>query len=102
MSRTKLFSVDHPEAPAIEVSPRLRSQLVYFMTMADAPGVPPLGESEFWIARDDVTRWLEEGVFRLVSPLDTENMTEVELTEEQEAVLTWLDQHQIQHVRVVE
>jgi hypothetical protein len=101
MSRTKLVSVDHPEAPAIEVSARLRSQLVYFMTMADAPGVPVLGESEFWIARDDVARWLEEGVFRLVSPLDTENMTEVELTEEQETLLNWLDRNQIQHVRVV-
>jgi hypothetical protein len=101
MSRTKLVSVDHPEAPAMEVSARLRSQLVYFMTTADSLGVPPLGESEYWIARDDVTRWLAEGVFHLVSPLDTENMTEVELTEEQEVLLTWLDRNQIQHVRVV-
>ena len=102
MSRTKLVSVDHPEVPAFEVSARLRSQLVYFMTLADSPGVPPLGEDEYWFARDDVTKWLEEGVFYLVSPLDTENMTEVELTEEQEAFLSWLDRNQIQHVRVVE
>ena len=38
----------------------------------------------------------------LVSPLDTANMTEVELTEEQETVLGWLDRNQVQHVRVVE
>ncbi len=43
----------------MEVSARLRSQLVYFMTMADSPGVPPLGEAEYWIARDDVTKWLD-------------------------------------------
>ena len=38
----------------------------------------------------------------LVSPLDTENMTEVELSEEQEVLLGWLDKHQVQHIRVVE
>jgi hypothetical protein len=102
MSRMKLVSVDHPEVPALVVSARLRSQLVYFMTMADSPGVPPLGDDEYWIARDDVSKWLAEGVFHLVSPLDTENMTEVELTEEQETLLNWLDRNQIQHLRVVE
>ena len=66
------------------------------------PGVPPLGEGEYWIARNDVTNWLMEGVFHLVSPLDTDNMTEVELTEEQEALLNWLDRNKIQHIRVVE
>jgi hypothetical protein len=29
-------------------------------------------------------------------------MTEVELTEEQETLLNWLDRNRIQHVRVVE
>jgi len=43
-----------------------------------------------------------EGVFLLVSPLDTDNMTEVELSEEQEALLSWLDRNNVQHVRVVE
>ena len=31
------------------------------------------------------------GVFYLVSPLDTANMTEVEITEEQESLLGWLN-----------
>ena len=43
-----------------------------------------------------------EGVFLLVSPLDTENMTEVELSEDQEAFLSWLDRNKIQHIRVIE
>ena len=102
MSQFKLVSIDRPEVPPFPLSTRLRSQLVYFMTLADAPGVPPLGEDEYWFARDEVGKWLSEGVFYLVSPLDTENMTEVELTEEQEVFLGWLDRHGLQHVRVVE
>jgi hypothetical protein len=65
-------------------------------------GVPALGENEYWFAAEDVARWIDEGVFYLVSPLDTANMTEVELTEEQEAMLQWLRQNGVQHVRVLE
>jgi hypothetical protein len=102
MALPKLVSVDQPGASPLPVSARLRSQLVYFMADATAAGVPPLGENEYWFNRQEVTKWLDEGVFYLVSPLDTANMTEVELTEEQEALLGWLDGNQIQHVRVVE
>jgi hypothetical protein len=102
MSQPLLVSVDQPEASPLPISARLRSQLVYFMTAASTAGVPPLGENEYWFTRQEVAKWLEEGVFYLVSPLDTANMTEVELTEEQEAMLTWLDRNQIQHVRVIE
>ena len=97
-----VVSLDHPEVAPRPMSARLRSQLVYFMTPPGSPGVPALGDHEFWIARDDVARWLQEGVFQLVSPLDTENMTEVELSEEQEVLLGWLETNQVQHVRVVE
>ena len=82
-------------------SARLRSQLVYFMTPTTVAGVPALGENEYWFHRDDVMKWLDDGVFYLVSPLDTANQTEVELTEEQEALLSWLKRHQVQHVRAV-
>jgi hypothetical protein len=97
-----VVSVDHPELTPLRISGRLRSQLVYFMTPPGSPGVPPLGDDEFWIARKDVAEWLREGVLLLVSPLDTENMTEVELSEEQEVLLGWLETNQVQHVRVVE
>jgi hypothetical protein len=102
MSKLKLYSVDHPEVPPLPISARLRSQLVYFMTPPDSAGIPHLGEHEYWIARHDVTHWLMEGVFLLVSPLDSENVTEVELTEEQDTLLSWLDSHHVEHVRVVE
>jgi hypothetical protein len=102
MSQVKILSVDHPEVPPLDISSRLRSQLVYFMTPPDVPGVPALGDGEYWISRKDVTHWLMEGVFLLVSPLDTDNMTEVELTEDQEALLSWLGSNKIQHIRVIE
>jgi hypothetical protein len=97
-----LIPLDRPESPPFRLSPRLRSQLVYFMAAPDSPGIPALGENEYWFSRDEVTRWVMEGVFYLVSPLDTQNMTEVELTEEQDALLSWLEKNHIQHVRVVE
>ena len=50
----------------------------------------------------NVKKWLDDGVFYLVSPLDSANMTEVELTEEQEMLLNWLDKNQVEHVRVKE
>jgi hypothetical protein len=102
MSQPRLLPVDQPQVSPLTISARLRGQLVYFMTPPGSAGVPVLGESEYWIARDEVGRWLEEGVFYLVSPLDSANATEVELTEEQESLMTWLDKNGIQHVRLVE
>jgi hypothetical protein len=72
------------------------------MTSTGTQGVSALGENEYWFARDEVDKWLDEGVFYLVSPLDSANMTEVEITEEQEAPLFWLNRNQIQHVRAVD
>ncbi len=102
MAQPLLVSVDQPGVKPLSISLRLRSQLVYFMSSDGTAGVPPMGENEYWFARDEVAKWLDEGVFYLVSPLDTANMTEVELTEDQELLLGWLARNQIQHVRVVE
>jgi hypothetical protein len=102
MSQAMLFPVDRSGISPLPISARMRSQLAYFMTTPSSPGVPPLKENELWIARDDVARWLADGVFYLVSPLDSANKTEVELSDEQEAMLAWLDQNRIQHIRVVE
>jgi hypothetical protein len=102
MSQLLLVAVDQSGVSSLPISARLRSQLVYFMTPASSAGVPPLGENEYWMAHADVAKWLDEGVFFLVSPLDTANMTEVELTEEQETMLGWLKRNQVQHVRVIE
>lgn len=102
MSRLTLVPIDRPEVPPLAISPRLRSQLVYFMSAPGAEGMPELGEDEYWFAPNEVATWLDDGVFYLVSPLDTANMTEVEITEEQEAMLNWLSSTGVRHVRAVE
>jgi aspartokinase-like uncharacterized kinase len=100
MTRILAVPLDQPGVAPRALSPRLRSQLNYFMSPAGSPGIPPLGEHEYWFAASEVARWVNEGVFFLVSPLDTANQTEVELSEEQEEFLNWLSRSGIQHVRV--
>ena len=102
MSPPFLVPVDRTDVSPLPISPRLRSQLVYFMTAPGSPGVPVLAENELWFAGAEVNEWLADGVFYLVSPLDSGNRTEVELSEEQELLLGWLDKNQIQHVRVMD
>ena len=99
MASFRVTSVDNP-ATSIDISERLRSQLVYFMTPSDAPHVPPLEADTYWMDTDSIAQWLEEGVFELVSPLDSENKTIIELSEEQEVFFEWLVTHQVQHIRL--
>ena len=102
MSQIRLVAIDKPGVSPLPISDRLRSQLVYFMTASATQGAPTLGENEFWFAREEVDKWVDEGVFYLVSPLDSANMTEVELTEEQETMLAWLKRNEVEHVRAVD
>ena len=101
MPRLSLAPVDKPAVAARPISDRLRSQLVYFALLSGSPGVPTLGENEFWFDPAEVAKWLDDGVISLISPLDTANMTEVELDEEQEAFLTWLTKEGVRHVRLL-
>jgi len=100
MASFRVTSVDNPAAAPIDISERMRSQLVYFMTPSDAPHVPPLEADEYWINADNAAQWLEEGVFELMSPLDSDNKTTIELSEEQEIFFEWLVTHQVQHIRL--
>ncbi len=102
MARLVLVPIDRPEVAPMAITPRLRNQLVYFMSPRDTPGIPTLGDDDFWFDGGEVAKWVDEGVFYLVSPLDTDNMTEVELSEEQEALLAWLHAHRVHHVRAEE
>jgi hypothetical protein len=102
MAQAVLIPIDRPDVAPWPISARLRAQLVYFMSAPGSAGVPVLAENEYWFAVDEVARWVDEGVFYLVSPLDTANMTEVELSEEQEALLQWLKDNRVQHTRLGE
>ncbi len=96
----RIYAVARPELPPFEMPDRFRTQIVYFMTPSGEHGAPPLGPGEYWVRREDAKQWLEDLVFSIVSPLDAENTTEIELTDEQEAWLEWLVKHDLQHVRV--
>jgi len=98
----QLVPIDNPAAPPLVISARLQSQLVYFMTPPDEPHVPPLQPTDYWIDAAHSAQWFADGVFELVSPLDEEHPTVIELSEEQEVFMEWLTTHNIQHIRVQE
>lgn len=101
MSPTILIRpVGREDIPPLVMPERFRLEIVYFITPGDAAGAPILGKNEYWIEPKFVDRWLDDGVFSVVSPLDAESVAEIELTEDQERWLEWMKRHGIQHVRV--
>ena len=95
-----VFAVDRPDLAPLEMSARFKHDVAYFMTPALERGAPALGAGEYWISLDEARRWLDEGVLTLVSPLDSENQAEAEITEEQETWLEWMVAHRVQHIRL--
>ena len=85
---------------------RFRLEVVYFMSPTSSakgvpiPGAPTCNEREYWVKPEDAQRWLDEGVFTLVSPLDAEAVAEIELSEDQERWLEWMAEHGITHIRL--
>jgi hypothetical protein len=96
----QIIPVDQPAVSPLGMSDRFRKEIVYFMTPADIAGAPVLGKNEYWIKLEDSKRWLDEGGFTLVSPLDAHSVAEIELSEEQEGWLEWMVEHEISIVRV--
>jgi hypothetical protein len=95
-------SVQQPDLAPWRMPGRFRHEITYFMTPAGEPGVPALASGEYWVRLDNARTWYDDGVFSLVSPLDSENQTEIELSEEQEEWLAWMLEHRVEHVRLEE
>jgi hypothetical protein len=95
-----VIPTDKTTVAPLNMPDRFRKEIVYFMSPADGVGAPTLGQNEYWIRAADAKKWLEDGVFTLVSPLDAESVAEIELTEEQEIWLEWMVQHQICTVKI--
>ena len=95
-----VYSVDNPNVAPLEMPARFRTDIAYFITPAGSSGAPKLPSNEYWIDLGDARRWLEEGVVEVISPLDSMNATEFEISEDQENWLRWLVDNEIQHVRV--
>lgn len=95
-----VYAVDRPELAPLEMPARFAHDVAYFMTPPGEQGVPKLPAGEYWIRKDEAERWLAEGVLTLISPLDSENQADVEISEEQEKWLEWMVAHGIEHVRL--
>lgn len=96
----KIYAVDQPDLPPLEMPAKFKMQIVYFMTPSGEHGAPQLGPCEYWIQLDEAKKWLDEGAISVVSPLDAASKAEIELTEEQEAWLEWMVANNVQHVRL--
>lgn len=98
---TLVYSVEKPELPAFSMPARFKHDIIYFATPAGKPGVPEtVAKGEWWIPREDALRTYEDGVVRIVSPLDSATTAELEITEEQEAWLQWVIENQIERLRL--
>lgn len=94
-------AVEKPDLSPYRMPDRFRHDVTYFVTEPGKQGVPEnLPEGEYWVLREDAERFYDDGVIRVVSPLDSASTAELELTEEQEAWLEWMLENGIEHVRL--
>lgn len=98
---TLVHAVQLPELPPFKMPSRFRHDIIYFVTPAGEQGAPPtMAADHWWVRREDALRIYDDGVLSIVSPLDSATTSELEITEEQEAWLKWMIEHQIEHVRL--
>jgi hypothetical protein len=95
----RIIPLDRPHVLPFLMPPRFKTEIVWF-TSLDGKDVPALGVDEYFVRLDDARRFLELLVVEIVSPLSEERKTEIELTEDHEAWLKWMVEHEIQHVRL--
>jgi hypothetical protein len=95
-----VHAVGRSDVPPLAMPERFRTDVAYFMTPSGEHGVAKLPHGEYWIRLDEARTWLDEGVIAVVSPLDSLNQTEFELTDEQENWLRWMVANEVEHVRL--
>jgi hypothetical protein len=96
----RIHAVARADLTPVEMPDRFRHEITFFMTPAGDHGVPKLPAGEYWVRLCDSRQFLDEGVVRIVSPLDSGSRAEVEITEEQERWLEWMVANEIEHVRL--
>jgi hypothetical protein len=95
-----VHAVNRSDVAPLVMPDRFRTDIAYFMTPPGEHGVGRMPPREYWIRLDDAKTWLDEGVVAVVSPLDSQNTIEFELSEEQENWLRWMVANGIEHVRL--
>jgi hypothetical protein len=96
----RVYAVGRPEVPPLSMPDRFRLDVAYFMSVPGERGVPRLPSGEYWVRLEDAKRWLEGGVVPVVSPLDSQNKAEVEISQEQQDWLEWMVSHAVEHIRL--
>ena len=101
MMNVLVHAVGRPEVMPLEMPVRFRHEITYFAAEPGTAGAPAsLGEGEWWVSLEEAKRVYEDGVIRLVSPLDSSSTAELELTEDHEIWLEWMIAHEVQHIRL--
>jgi hypothetical protein len=95
-----VYAVNRADLAPHAMPERFRTDIAYFMTPPGEHGVVKLPPGEYWVRLTDAERWLDDGVLSVVSPLDSLNATEFELTDEQENWLRWMVANKVEHVRL--
>jgi len=97
----RVYAVDRPELAPFSMPDRFRHDITYFVTSTGERGAPSdLGEGEWWVRLDDAQEIYDDGLIRIVSPLDSSTTAELEISEEQEAWLRWMIDNRIERVRL--
>jgi hypothetical protein len=97
----RVVAVGRPEVPPLAMPDRFRHDITYFATSPGETGGPAtLAENEWWVRLSDANEFYDEGVLRIVSPLDSQSTAELEITEEQETWLRWMIDNRIEHIRL--
>lgn len=100
-NKVLVHAVGRSDVEPLEMPERFRLDVVYFMTPGDHAGAPALVATEYWIESENIDRWLDDGGFSVVSPLDAETVAEIDLSEDQERWLEWMKKNNLTHIRVV-
>lgn len=95
-----VYAVEKPHVPPFQMPDRFRHEITFFITPGGEHGLAKLPPGEYWVRLEDSRTYLNEGVICIVSPLDGENKTEMEISEDQENWLEWMTAHEIDHVRL--
>jgi hypothetical protein len=98
---SKVFAVDRPDLPPLVMPDRFRHDITYFCTQAGERGAPAsLPAGHWWVGLDDAQSIYDDGVIRVVSPLDSSSTAELEISEEHETWLEWMIANKVEHIRL--
>ena len=95
-----VICVSQETVPPTVMSDRFRHEIAYFGTRNGEEIPVDLGPNEYWIDLEQAEEIYDEGVIKLVSPLDSSTTAELELSEELEVFLEWVIEHKVDHVRL--